>query len=441
VDAAQTRIAQTSPAINAMVTPCPERARDAASRAAPESLLAGLPIGIKDLTPVAGVRSTYGTLGLKDHVPDTSSPLVTRLETRGAIVMGKTNTSEMGAGGNTFNAVFGPTRNPHDTRLNAGGSSGGAAAGLATGEVWLSQGSDWGGSLRTPASLCDVVGLRPSPGVVGGPEGADTFTPFGTDGPMARNVADLALFLDALTGFDPVWPMSQPAPRQSYLAQCLEDPGPIRLAWSPDLGGLAPVTPEMTGTLTNALTRLQSPQVTVEETTPSLTGLDHAFRTFRGIGMWTSHQVTPKRLSQHFKQTLQDNIAQGGQLTIDDVAKANLTRTRLYHGLRKLFDTHDVLACPVTGIGALPVEIEYPTEIAGRPTQDYLDWLGFAFLATVTGLPALSLPAGYLPNGMPAGLQLIGPPRGDGRLLKIARRLEEALSLPQTPIDPKTTHI
>lgn len=437
VEASLQRIAQTSPAINAMVSPCPDRARQAATQADLDSPLAGLPIGIKDLTPVAGVRSTWGTPAFADHVPTTSDPLVTRLEANGAVVMGKTNTPEMGAGANTFNAVFGPTRNPWDTRMNAGGSSGGAAASLATGETWLSHGSDLGGSLRTPASFCGVVGLRPSPGLIASGPGADAFNPFGVEGPMARTVADVALFLDAMTGLDLSDPLSWPA--QACLPTCLKDAGPIRIAFSPDLGHL-PVTSEMAETLAKALTRLQAPDVTVEEHTPDCTGLDHAFRTFRGLGMWTSAQVTPKRVSDQFKPTLKANIAEGSQLTVDDIARANVTRTRLYASMRTLFETRDVLACPVTGLAPLPVEVEYPTEVAGKPSRDYLDWLGFAFLATVCGLPALSLPVGFTPNGLPVGLQLIGPPRGEARLLQVAHRLEQALALDTTPIDPIVTH-
>ena len=220
LDAAFARIAEVEPAINAMPAICPERAYDAAmalmsSDSGEGPWLAGLPLAIKDLNMVCGVRTTFGTMGFSDFVPDISDLLVTRLETRGGIVVGKTNTPEMGAGGNTFNDVFGPTLNPWDTQLNAGGSSGGAAASLATGEVWLSHGSDHGGSLRTPASYCGIVGLRPSPGRVpsSGPAG---FATEGVQGPMARSVRDCALFLDALSGFTPAVPVSHPRPTTGY---------------------------------------------------------------------------------------------------------------------------------------------------------------------------------------------------------------------------------
>ncbi|MGP6087125.1 amidase [Antarctobacter jejuensis] len=440
-DASLARIEQTSHAVNATVTPCPDRARATAKRADAGSLLAGLPIAIKDLTPVAGVRTTFGTPGLADHVPAQSDPLVLRLESRGGVVIGKTNTPEMGAGANTFNPIFGATRNPWHTVMNAGGSSGGAAAGLATGEVWLSQGSDLGGSLRTPASFCGIVGLRPSPGVASSPGGHDLFNVMGVDGPMARTVEDCALFLDAMAGWDASSPLAFPAPERSYLESCRAKAGEIRIAYAPDLGGLAPVEPEMRRILQDALTGLQAPDVQVTEDSPKATGLVDCFRTFRALGMWTSFKATPARISDQYKPALKANIAEGGRLTVDDIAQANLTRSRLYEVMRHFLSVYDVLACPVTGIGPLPVEIEYPPVIDGVQSRDYLDWLSFAFLATVCGLPALSLPVGRDARGLPIGLQLIGRPRGEARLLQIARRLEEAVGFAATPIDPVITHI
>ncbi len=436
IGASLARIEQTSPAINATVTLCAERAHGSAKQVDPGSLLAGLPIAIKDLTPVSGVRTTFGTPGLADHVPDTSAPLVLRLEARGGVVMGKTNTPEMGAGANTFNPVFGATRNPWHTTMNAGGSSGGAAAGLAAGEVWLSQGSDVGGSLRTPASFCGIVGLRPSPGVVASPGGHDHFNLMGVDGPMARTVEDCALFLDAMAGWDPSSPLAFPAPQRSYLDQCRAGAGDIHIAFAPDLGGIAPVEPEMRQILADAVTRLQAPDVRVTEDSPKTTGLSECFRTFRALGMWTGFKATPARIYDQYKPTLKENIASGGRLTVDQIAEANLTRSRLYDVMRRFLSRYDVLACPVTGIAPLPVEIEYPPVVDGVESRDYLDWLGFSFLATVCGLPALSLPVGRDARGLPVGLQLIGPPRGEARLLQIARRLEQATGFATTPIDP-----
>ncbi|SMX38008.1 amidase [Maliponia aquimaris] len=440
IDASLARIAQTSPAINATVTLCADRARAASQAVDASSPLAGLPIGVKDLTPVAGVRTTWGSPALADFVPEASDPLVLRLEAQGGIVIGKTNTPEMGAGANTFNPVFGMTRNPWDTRMNAAGSSGGAAAGLAAGEVWLSTGSDVGGSLRTPASFCGIVGLRPTPGRVISGNGHDGFNLFSVEGPMARTVEDCALFLDAMAGWDASSPISFPAPETGFLETCRADTGAIRIAFSPDLGGLAPVEPEMAAILADALRRMQAPDVDVTEETPDVTGLSETFRTFRGLGMWTGFRATPKRVSDAYKATLKQNIAEGGRLTVDQIADAQRNRSRLYETMQRFLTRFDVLACPISGIGPLPVEIEYPPSVAGVASRDYIDWLSFAFLATTCGLPALSLPVGRDARGLPVGLQLIGPPRGEARLLQVARRLEQAAGFPRTPIDPVVTH-
>ena len=434
INASLTRMDQVEPAVNAVVTRCPERAR---ARPAPkDSLLAGLPIGIKDLNPVEGVRTTFGTKGMENHIPVASDPLVQRLEKRGGVVLGKTNTPELGAGANTFNAVFGATRNPWDTRMNAAGSSGGAAVSLATGELWLSHGSDFGGSLRSPANYCGIVGLRPSPGIAGGSSAHLGFTTGGVDGPMARDVLDCALFLDAMAGYDPVWPISFPAPGTPYSETTRQDAGPIRIAYTSDLNGFAAVTSEIDSVLRGALDRLRLPDVTIEDHCPKLTRLDETFRALRCLSFLGSYQVTPDSVTKHYKDTIKGNLTDARAMTFDDYVQAERDRAAIYATMATFFQTHDVLACPVNGLAPLPVEIEYPTEVAGRQMRDYIDWLQFAFLATVAGLPALSLPVGFTPSGMPVGLQLIGPPRGEARLLQVAHTLEQALNLPVTLIDP-----
>jgi amidase len=434
IDASLTRMDQVEPLVNAVVTRCPERAR--AADVAASSLLAGLPIGIKDLNPVAGVRTTFGTKGMADHVPDTSDPLVIRLEDRGGVVLGKTNTPELGAGANTFNAVFGATRNPWNTAMNAAGSSGGAAVSLATGELWLSHGSDFGGSLRSPANYCGIVGLRPSPGIAGGSSAHLGFTTGGVDGPMARDVLDCALFLDAMAGYDPLWPISFPPPATPYIDTARHDAGKVRIAYTSDLNGFAAVTSEIDSLLRGALESLRLPDVTVEDHCPDLPRLDETFRALRCLSFLGSYQVTPDAVTRHYKDTIKGNLADARAMSFDDYVQAERDRSAIYNSMATFFQTHDVLACPVNGLAPLPVEIEYPTEVAGRPMRDYIDWLQFAFLPTVAGLPALSLPVGFTSSGMPVGLQLIGPPRGEARLLQVAHTLEQALNLPVTLIDP-----
>lgn len=449
LEAAFDRIAQVEPVVNAMPTTCPDRALASLSalkdRKATEGKgpgwLGGLPIAIKDLTPVSGVRTTWGTKGLADFVPAESDPLVERLEKRGGVVVGKTNTPEMGAGGNTFNDVFGATRNPWDTTRNAGGSSGGAAVSLATGEVWLSHGSDLAGSLRTPAAYCGVIGLRPSPGRAGGGPGAVAFNTEGVQGPMARTVMDTALFLDAMVGFDPRQPISIEAPDEAFQKAVREaEPRGISIAYTPTLNGFAEVEPEIDEVLRSALRKAEKAGADVVEDCPPLPDLYDSYITLRAM-MWASLSGRlPKEVQRHYKRTLRENIDVGRKLKAEQIYDAFRSRSVLYSNMRQFLTLHDVLACPVVGLEPGPVEEEYPRQINGKPLADfYVDWLRFSFLSTTTGLPSLSMPVGFTKSGMPVGLQLIGGPRGEARLLQVARVIEQCVGfLGKTPIDPRT---
>ncbi|MCP5073693.1 MAG: amidase [Rhodobacteraceae bacterium] len=445
VDISLARIAEVEPAVNATPTVCAERAKLAASDANWESSentswLGGLPIGIKDLNEVGGVRTTFGTKGMAEYIPENSSALVTLLENRGGIVIGKTNTPEMGAGGNTFNAVFGITRNPWDTRKNAGGSSGGAAVSLATGEVWLSHGSDLAGSLRTPAAYCGVVGFRPSPGVAGGGSEALRFHTEAVQGPMARSVQDCALFLDAMAGFNRTSPLSWPAPDVSYQQAVVQADQNVRIAYAPDLNGFATVSSEMDEHLRAALSKVEAAGGVVELDCPELPELERTYRTLRAM-LWASGPGrAPAAIQSHFKHTLADNIAQGRKLMIDDVIDAQIARSVIFDNTVAFLRDFDVLACPVVGLMPGPVEEEYPREIDGEPLADYLDWLKFSFLSPTTTLPSVSVPVGLSKSGLPVGLQLIGQPRGEARLLQVARAVEHAIGGPLGPIDPVVNH-
>jgi amidase len=441
VEAAFSRIEAVDHHINAMPTLCRDRAEAAAGaisvdEAGEPGWLGGLPIAIKDLTEVAGVRTTMGTLGLADYVPDKSDPLVRRLETRGGVVVGKTNTPEFGAGANTFNDVFGVTRNPWNTRLNAGGSSGGAAAALATGEVWLAQGSDLAGSLRTPAAYCGVVGLRPSPGIAGGGPSVMRFHAEGVQGPMARSVRDAALFLDAMAGFSPVEPLSYPAPPTPYQQAVERADVKVRVAFTADMNGFGLISREMDGCLRDALGKIEGEGAVVVEDCPELPELDKTYRVLRAM-LWAALPGrAPDAIQKHFKRTLRENIEFGRSLTIDDVYDAQLNRSRLFDNTVGFLRDFDVIACPVVGVMPGPVEEEYPTEVDGVPLKDYISWLRFSFLATTVGLPAISVPVGLTRDGIPIGLQLIGHHRGEARLLAVARAVEIATGGPLGPIDP-----
>jgi amidase len=418
------RMDQVEPLINATVTRCDDRARAAIEllptyaleNATNPGWLAGLPIGIKDLTNVKGVATSFGNLALRDFVPNFSDPLVERLEAHGGIIAGKTNTPEFGAGGNTFNDVFGYTRNPWDTRMNAGGSSGGAAASLASGELWLSHGSDLAGSLRTPAAFCGVVGLRPSPGRCGGGPAATVFSIEGLQGPMARDVRDLALFLDAMSGLDLRLPTSLDAPLTSFQSAIEAPAHQIRIAFSEDQAGFAPVDQEIRLVLRKAMERVEMDGISVDIACPDLAGLYETYTTLRGMHYGSVTAYLPAKVQKHY-----DALRQ---------------RTIIFNQMYGFLTRFDVLAIPVTGAIPGPVEVEFPASVDNEPVSDYLDWLRFSFLATTAGLPALSLPVGYTSQGLPVGLQLVGPPRGEARLLQVAAKIEEILAISKKPIDP-----
>ena len=350
--------------------------------------------------------------------------------------MGKTNTPEFGAGGNTFNEVFGPTLNPWDTSLNAGGSSGGAAASLATGEIWLSHGSDHGGSLRTPAAYCGIVGLRPSPGIAGGPDKDNAFMIEGTQGPMARSVMDCALFLDAMSGYDPRIAISFPHPKTSYQDAVRHVPSKLAIAFSSDLGGFGQVDKEMDNHLRGILLMLENNGAEIEETCPDLSELEKTYHPLRGVMWATAARGLPEEVKRHFKPTLAQNTAFGQSLSIDDIIDANINRSKIYNRMVKLFEKYDVLACPTVGCMPHIQSEEWVDNVGGVKLSGYMDWLRFAFLATTAGLPSISVPVGLGPRGLPVGLQLIGRPRGEAKLLSAARLVELTVGGPLGPIDP-----
>lgn len=446
LEASLSRTEQVDGAVNAMVTRCPDRARAAladlparrAANGAHPGWLAGLPVGVKDLTPVAGVRTTSGSKAFEHTIPTVTDPLIARLEDRGAVIVGKTNTPEFGAGGNTWNHVFGMTRNPWNTARNAGGSSGGAAVSLATGQVWLSHGSDLAGSLRTPAAYSGVIGLRPSPGRCGGAPEAHGFNIEAVQGPMARNIADTALFLDALSGFDPVWPLSIEAPATPFQDAVARADARVRIGFAPDLGGFGYVDPVIRDAMARAMRAVEAAGGTVDEACPDLTGLESTYLTLRAMFWAALPGRAPAAVQAFYKPTLRQNIDQGRHLSADTIYDAMRNRTTLYHACRRFLERYDVLAFPVMGVPAGPVEQEYPSEINGQPVTDYVDWLKFSYLSVATSLPSLSMPCGFTPDGMPVGLQLLGPPRGEAKLLAVARAIEDALGGPLAPIDPRT---
>ncbi|WP_409463689.1 amidase [Amycolatopsis sp. GA6-003] len=426
------RIEQVNPQINAIVTLTAERAlREAA--AADERLahgeeagpLHGIPVAHKDTHDVAGVRTTYGSPIFADHVPDSDTLVVERIRNAGAITLGKTNVPEFGAGSHTMNPVFGATRNPYRRELSAGGSSGGAAAALAAGLQPLAEGSDMGGSLRNPASFCNVVGLRPSPGRVPTWPATLPWEALGVQGPMGRTVGDVALLLSVIAGYDERNPIALDQPAAPFAGSLEADLTGLRVAWSPDLGGL-PVDPAVTAVLEPAVKVFADLGCRVEPACPDLAAADEVFRTLRG---WLFHAGFGKLLEQHpdkMKQTLAGNIAFGATLSGADLANAQTRQLQLITGMREFFTQYDLLLAPVSQLPPFPVEWEYPETVAGQPMHDYLEWMRSAYSISATGCPALSVPAGFTGDGRPVGLQIIAPLRGELGLLRAAHAFEQA---------------
>jgi amidase len=442
LDALESRIAVVDPAVNALPTLCFARARahaDTLIKTRPEArgLLAGLPVAIKDLNEVAGVRTTYGSPIFADHVPAQSDILVERLEAEGGIVYAKSNTPEFGAGANTFNEVFGATRNPWNTARSAAGSSGGAAVALATGMAWLAHGSDMGGSLRNPASFCGIVGMRPSIGRVARSIAAGVDRTLGVNGPMARTVEDLALFLDAMTGEHAADPLSLAKPETSFRTQATSGWKPKRVAYSADFG-ITPVDPQVAAVTRKAAERLAAEGVIVEEAHPDFSEAHDSFQVLRAVDFAISKAELLRKHRDLLKPEVVWNIEKGLALSVEEIARAEAQRLTLMKRSIAFFETYDLLLSPATIVAAFPVEQRYVAECAGHTFDNYVEWLAIAYAITLACCPALSLPCGFTADGLPVGLQIVAPPKADGRVLAGAKLIEDLLGIRDTvPIDPR----
>lgn len=445
LDALDARIAQVEPAVNALPTLCMERARAHADRLMKmpkgrRGRLAGLPVPIKDLTEVQGVLTTFGSPIYKDYVPEWSDPLVERIESEGGVIFAKSNTPEFGAGANTFNEVFGATRNPWNTRLSAAGSSGGAAVALRTGTAWLAHGSDLGGSLRNPASFNGIVGLRPTPGRVATDPGVLIDRTLPVEGPMARCVTDLALFLDVMSGEDRRDPVSLPKPTRSFVRQMTSGWLPKRVAWSADLG-ITPVAPEIAAITGKAARRFSELGASVEEAHWQMGEAHDCFNVLRARGFAIGKAEDLRKHRDKLKPEVVWNIEQGLKLTCADIMKAEHQRAALHQRMLTFFENHDLICTPATIVAAYPIEQRFVESCNGVRFDNYIHWLSIAYAFTLVGCPALSLPAGFTADGRPIGLQIVAPPRGEGKLLAAALALEKVLALNTVaPIEPKVTH-
>lgn len=427
-----TRIAERNPELNAVVSLDEERARAGATRADEQTArgeglgpLHGLPFAFKDTHDVAGWRTTYGSPLFADHVPDADDLIVQRIRDAGVVTIGKTNVPEFAAGSHTFNTVFGTTRNPVDPTRSAGGSSGGAACALRAGMVPLADGSDMGGSLRNPASFCGVVGLRPSLGRVPSWPTDNLWETTSTSGPLARTVDDLAVLLSVIAGPDDRVPTALADAGDDFAIPPEVGLDGLRVALSPDLGGLFDVDTEVRRVVEEAGASLAAAGAHVDDAHPDLPEADDTFRTLRAWLFWTGFGDLLAAHPDAFKQSLADNIRAGRGLTGADVARGYAQRTLLAERMRRFFQRYDVLVLPTSQVPPFPADQEFPHDINGVPMATYLDWMRSAYVITVTGCPAISVPAGHTADGLPVGVQIVAPFGQDARLLGVARAFEQ----------------
>ena len=442
LDALEKRIAEVDKAVNALPTLCFDRARDHAKALmkrpmSERGLLAGLPLPIKDLNDVKGVRSTQGSPIFADHIAAESDILVENVEAEGGIVYAMSNTPEFGAGAHTFNEVFGRTLNPWNLTRSAAGSSGGAAVALATGMAWVAHGSDMGGSLRNPASFCGVAGMRPSPGRVAASVYGKIDGTLGAEGPMARNVEDLALLFDAMTGAHPADPLSLPREDVSYLAAARSGEKPKRVAFSRDLG-ITPVDPEVAGIVERAAFKLTEAGVIVEAAHPDLKEAHECFQVLRALAFATGLKPLYDNHRDKLKPDVIWNIEKGLALSVAEIARAEAQRGAMFRRAREFFRHYDLLLTPATIVAPFPVEQRYVEECDGHRFSSYIDWLAIVYAITNVSSPAISIPAGFTKEKLPVGIQIVAPCRGEARLLAGAKLMEDVLGLGRiTPIDPR----
>ncbi len=427
------QIEEVNTTVNAIVTLLPEQAMESA-RCADRALtsgqsvgpLHGLPIAHKDLALTKGVRTTFGSLVYKDFMPDRDALFVERIRDAGAIMIGKTNTPEFGAGSQTFNKVFGATCNPYDLSKTCGGSSGGAAAALASGMLPLADGSDLGGSLRNPASFCNIVGFRPSPGRVPSWPNDIGWMTLPVEGPMARTVEDVALLLSVMAGPDNRSPISLDEPGGRFRQPLDRDFEGVRIAWSSDFGGVLPVDSKVTAAIDAQRATFTTLGCRIDETLPEFSGADDAFRVWRA---WLYGHLCGGLLEQH-RDVMNENVVwnteQGLTLTGAALADAESKRTALYHRLREFMEVYEFLILPVSQVPPFDVNQAYVKEIEGVKMDTYLDWMRSCYFITVTGHPAISVPCGFTDDGLPVGVQIVGRYHDDFGVLQLARAFEQA---------------
>ncbi len=399
-------------------------------------LLAGLPVAVKDYNDVAGQRTTFGSPIFAEQVATESDAMVHVLEGNGAVPYAKANVPEF-AGGHTYNTLFGPTRNPWHLGRSSGGSSGGSAAALASGSAWLATGNDLGGSLRTPSGYNATVGLRPTPGRIPRRRPATPFDTLWVEGPMARNVADVALMFDAMVGSDFHDPLTRPERPESFLDRLDTFDAPHRIGFSPDLGVL-PVEQEVRRVCGDSLKHFEALGADVVSGCPDFTGAYDAFQALRGHLVAAIHSNLLAEHRDRIKPDIVWNIESGLNQPVSRLLEAERVRGQLFHRVLEFFDDHDLLVCPSAPLEPFPVEWVAPESLDDTPTQTYIDWIAITFFVSLTGCPVVALPCGFSDAGLPIGLQLIGRPGDEARLLSYASKFEASIGIaPMLPIAPR----
>lgn len=426
------QIERVNPGLNAIVTLVPEVAREMAAAAdvalaegGAIPLLTGLPVAHKDLHETAGIRTTFGSPVYADFVPKRTTLIVQRMQDAGAVTIGKTNTPQHGAGSQTFNEVFGATLNPWDTARTPGGSSGGAGVAVATGMVSLADGSDFGASLRNPASFTNTVGFRPSPGRIPSWPTRDAWATHSVHGPMARTVEDVSLFLAAVAGPDPRIPISIDKPGAEFATPLAADWAGVPLAWSDDLGGL-PIDPIVTEVLQPARATLSDIGFDVVDDAPDMRDAEEAFTVWRGYVYAKEFGEAIRRDRGSYKDSIVWNTEFGLGLTPEDIGRSMEARTRHRERLMAFLDENRFLAVPTAAVPPFPVDVEYPIEINGVPMDNYTSWFASCYYISAAELPSISIPAGFTPDGLPIGLQIIGRHRADLDVLRAAFAFQQA---------------
>jgi len=434
-------IEHLNPMLNAIVTLATDTARKAA-RAAEEAImrgdalgaLHGLPIGIKDITPTAGIRTTYGSPLYADYVPAQDAEVVRRLKAAGAIILAKTNTPEFATGANTVNPIFGATRNPWNPTLSPAGSSGGSATAVASGMLPIAQGTDFGCSIRIPAAFCGIVGIRPTPGLTPNFPMPLAWDPGQVHGPLARTVEDAAMMLDAIVGFSRISPISVAPPWTSAResVSVTNDAKGLRVAFAPDISGIG-IDSEVEMICRKAATRLRDHGAQVDEIQLDLSSGREPYKTWRGVWMVGQQFNNLSRLAD-FGENLQGNVKSGLTITTTEIAAAEQIRSELFQKMCSLFEQYNFLLTPAAQVKPYPVELNFPREINGKPFDDYIDWIAPAFLITLLSLPAASIPAGLTIEQLPVGLQVIGPRFSEPAILSLGKLVQQTNPIGWPPI-------